>query len=225
MLTKNNVIISSTRPQWTMPCQITSKMTVCSTDYSGWQKKKSLELCITGLCKRTPLVTHGFQWWRHQIETFSILLAICVGNSPVTGEFPSQRSVTWSFDVFFDLRLNKRLSKQLRGLWFETPSRSLWHHCNALRRGQWCRKYLHAPTSSWNINWKLCYTWNKLDKLLCIVIEYIFLIFFMFDDFFFFISYFHHWNFYVPIVFQGNVNINFPAISFLETSQVVEISS
>ena len=51
-------------------------------------------------------------WWRHQMETFSALLALCVGNSPVTGEFPSQRPVTRSFDVFFALRLNKRLSKQ-----------------------------------------------------------------------------------------------------------------
>ena len=32
-------------------------------------------------------------------------MALCVGNSPVTGELPSQRPVTWSFDVFFDLRL------------------------------------------------------------------------------------------------------------------------
>ena len=47
--------------------------------------------------------------WRHQIETFSALLAICAGNSPITGEFPAQRPVTWSFDVFFDLCLNKRL--------------------------------------------------------------------------------------------------------------------
>ena len=49
------------------------------------------------------------------METFSVLLAICGGNSPVTGEFPAQRPVTRSFDVFFDLRLNKRLSKQWRG--------------------------------------------------------------------------------------------------------------
>ena len=42
------------------------------------------------------------------METFSALLAICAGNSSVIGEFPSQRPVTWSFDVFFDLRLNKR---------------------------------------------------------------------------------------------------------------------
>ena len=48
--------------------------------------------------------------------------------SPVTGEFPAQRPVTRSFDVFFDLRLNKRLGKQSWGWWFETPSRPLWRH-------------------------------------------------------------------------------------------------
>ena len=74
-------------------------------------------------------------WWRHQMETFSALLALCTGNSPVTGEFPEQRPVTWSFDVFFDLRLNKLLSKQSSGWWFETPSRSLWRHCNVVHRG------------------------------------------------------------------------------------------
>ena len=41
------------------------------------------------------------------METFSVLLAICAGNSPVTCEFPAQRPVTRSFDVFFDLRLIK----------------------------------------------------------------------------------------------------------------------
>ena len=69
-------------------------------------------------------------WWRHQMVTFFALLDLCVGNSAVTGEFPAQRSVTWSFDVYFDLRLIKRLSKQSLGWWFETPSRSLWRHCN-----------------------------------------------------------------------------------------------
>ena len=53
-------------------------------------------------------------------------------NSPVTGEFPSQRPVTWSFDVFFDLLPNTKLSKQTWGWLFETPSRPLWRHCNAL---------------------------------------------------------------------------------------------
>ena len=54
------------------------------------------------------------------------------GNSPVTGEFSSHRPVTRSFDVFFDLYLNRQLSKQSRGRWFEMPSRSLWHHCNVV---------------------------------------------------------------------------------------------
>ena len=44
------------------------------------------------------------------METFSALLAFCAGNSPVTGEFPAQRPVARSFDVFFDICLNKRLS-------------------------------------------------------------------------------------------------------------------
>ena len=59
-----------------------------------------------------------YAWWRHQMETFSALLALCAGNSPVTGEFPTQRPVTRSFDVFFDLRLDKRLSKQWLDWWF-----------------------------------------------------------------------------------------------------------
>ena len=66
------------------------------------------------------------------METFSALLAICAGNSPVIGEFPSQRPVTRSFDVFFDLRLNKHLSKQSWGGWFETLSRPLWRHSMTL---------------------------------------------------------------------------------------------
>ena len=69
-------------------------------------------------------------WWRHQMETFSALLAICAENSPVPGEFPAQRPVTRSFDVFSELRLNKRLSKQSWGWWFETLSCSLWRHRN-----------------------------------------------------------------------------------------------
>ena len=63
-------------------------------------------------------------------RTFSSLLAVCARNSPLTGEFPSQRPVTRSFDVFFDLRLNKRLSKQSRFWWYETQSCLLWRHCN-----------------------------------------------------------------------------------------------
>ena len=71
-----------------------------------------------------------YSWWRHQMETFSALLDLCAGNSPVTGEFPLQRPVTRIFDVFFDFCLNKRLSKQSWDWWLETPSCSLWRHCN-----------------------------------------------------------------------------------------------
>ena len=66
-----------------------------------------------------------------KMETFSALLAICAGNSPVPGDFPTQRPVTRSFDGFFYLRPNKRLNKQTWGWWFETPSRPLWRYCNA----------------------------------------------------------------------------------------------
>ena len=71
-------------------------------------------------------------WWRYQMETFSALLAICAGNSPVPGEFPTQRPVTRSFDVLFDLRPNKQLSKQWWGWWFGTQSCPLWRHNNAV---------------------------------------------------------------------------------------------
>ena len=74
------------------------------------------------------------------METFSTLLAICAGNSPVPGEFPAQRPVTQSFDVFFDLRLNKRLSKQSWGWWSETPSCPLCH-CNGVWSPQWLQMW------------------------------------------------------------------------------------
>ena len=54
---------------------------------------------------------------------------------PLCGEFtghPSRRPATLSFDVFFDLCLNKRLNKQSRRRWFETPSRSFWCHRNEI---------------------------------------------------------------------------------------------
>ena len=60
---------------------------------------------------------------------FRVTGSLC-GEFTVPDEFPTQRPVTRSFDVFFDLRLNKRLSKQPWGWWFETPSWSLWHQSN-----------------------------------------------------------------------------------------------
>ena len=99
-----------------------------------WFTAKSIVKYRLGRLQSTATVMHTLCWllslWRHRMETFSALLALCAGNSPVTDEFPSQRPVTWSFIVFFDLRLNKRLSEQSWGWWFDTPSRSQWRHCN-----------------------------------------------------------------------------------------------
>ena len=72
-------------------------------------------------------------WWRYQMETFSALLAICAGNSPVTGEFPAQRPVTRTLMFFSDLHLNTRFGKQWWDWWFEIPSRPLWRHSNVFR--------------------------------------------------------------------------------------------
>ena len=86
-------------------------------------------------CEKWPVLVKAmvwFTWWRHQMETFSALLAICAENSPVPGEFSTQRPVTRSFDVYFDLRPNIGLSKQLWGWWFETQSCPLWRHRNEL---------------------------------------------------------------------------------------------
>ena len=75
-----------------------------------------LQMCCNDLTKgegtriTTPAMATGkhallLKTWCHQMETFSALLALCVGNSPATSEFPTQRPATRSFDVFFDLRL------------------------------------------------------------------------------------------------------------------------
>ena len=76
------------------------------------------------------ICTYEVAWWRHQMETFSALLALCAGNSPIPGEFPTQRPVTRSFDVLFHLHLNERLNQQSWGWWFQTSSHALWRHCN-----------------------------------------------------------------------------------------------
>ena len=110
-------------------------------------------LCVT-LMPPVVITITGFimfySWWRHQMETFSALLAICAGNSPFPGEFPAQRPVTRSFDVFFDLYPNKRLSKQWWGLWFETSSCPLWRHRNVPCRLRGPRK--PRPTTGTRTN-------------------------------------------------------------------------
>ena len=88
--------------------------------------------------------------WKH----FPHYWSICAGNSPVPGEFPAQRPVTRSFDVFFDLRLNKRLSKQSWGWWFETLPCSSWRHCN--EHGIFL-SILHRQCVSWDRRYNRLY--------------------------------------------------------------------
>ena len=97
--------------------------------------------------------------WKH----FSALLAICAGNSPIPGEFSTKRPVTRSFDIFLDLRLNIRLSKQSWGWWFETLSRLLWRHRNVLN--------IYAPEHS--LNDKSAYrkiSWSLTAMICCVQI-------------------------------------------------------
>ena len=82
------------------------------------------------------------------------------------GEFPAQRPVTQSFDVFFDLRLNKRLSKQPWCWWFETPPWSLWRQCNVL---------LHFEISNCQANfnyWWLGYPSDEWKWLLLMISQH-----------------------------------------------------
>ena len=115
-----------------------------------WQQWFHFSYRISRFCDQSRIMFYIYEiyvaWWHHQMEAFSALLAICAGNSPVTGEFPAQRPMARSFDVFFDLRLNKRLSKQLWGWWFETLSRPLWRHSNGIMG--WCQLQF--------IPWNIC---------------------------------------------------------------------
>ena len=73
-------------------------------------------------CSQWRVICHGRDdviKWKHFRVT-----------GPLCGEFPAQMPVTRGFDIFFDLCLNKRFSKQSWGWWFKTPSCSSWRHCN-----------------------------------------------------------------------------------------------
>ena len=114
------------------------------------------------------ILTHRFMRFFDELRPESLqnpmmsaLLAICAGNSPVPGEFPAQRPVARSFDVFFDLRVNKRLSKQSWGWWFETLARPLWPHRNALFWRNVCWILLiWFMCGSWLIGVIMMASWN-----------------------------------------------------------------
>ena len=147
-----NYIMTTTKQNTANPCAYFSGYSVCRTGPDKWpifcrhhfqahflfeNRFILAENCFNSFLRNKPIFLNKWgyclgegpargimrqkksrwiiTWWRHQMETFSASLALCGG----------QRPVTRSLDVFFDLRLNKRLSKQSWDWWFETPSGSL----------------------------------------------------------------------------------------------------
>ena len=85
---------------------------------------------ISSLCYQIAVNTeHISMMTSSNWNIFRVTGHLC-GELTVTNEFPAQRPMTRSFDVFFDRHLNKRLSKHLWGQWLETLSRPLWRHSN-----------------------------------------------------------------------------------------------
>ena len=89
------------------------------------QMDDDLQQCDNFWCLKTMMTSSNG-------NIFRVTGPLC-GEFTGPGEFPAQMPVTRSFDVFFDLRLNKRLSKQPWGWWFETPAWSLWRQRNAYK--------------------------------------------------------------------------------------------
>ena len=103
---------------------------VGTTLFLHWRSRRAC-ICCSQMMRRM-----NSEWFQFLTMTssngniFRVTGPLC-GEFTGPGDFPTQRPATRSFDVFFDLRLNKRLSKQPWGWWFETPSWSLWRQCNA----------------------------------------------------------------------------------------------
>ena len=102
-------------------------LSVCTISLCIWSKKtqkpNNITQLLLELCFYMMTSSNG--------NIFRVTGPLC-GEFTGPGEFPTQRSVTRSFDVFFYLRLNKQLSKQPWGWWFETPSWPLWRQCNVI---------------------------------------------------------------------------------------------
>ena len=152
------------------------------------------------------------------METFSVLLAICAGNSPVPSDFHTQRPVTQSFGVYCELRPNKRLSKQLWGWWFETPSHPshpLWHHCNDSELWRYIcgsRKYAFEETVEGPVKWDaLMLIWCHLNALWFFYQKLLFV--------------HHHGVFYIHTVYPKKYAHGFVVLCFVVVMQSFIINS
>ena len=129
-----------TRAEWrhmtSMASRITGNSITCSTAYSCYHHSSVLRALCEAWWTMIPLMmtsSYGY--------IFRVTGHLC-GEFTGPGEFPAQKPMTRSCDVFFDLR-NKRLNKQSWGRWFEMLSRPLWRHCKC----QKCRKCVPVMTS------------------------------------------------------------------------------
>ena len=139
--------------------QLSRNWAVCLKVCSGWQEIEH-KMCISGpswwWCSddshhEGPVIRKSF----HIITSPPyIMMTSSNGNifrviGHLCGEFtghrwiPRTKPVTRSFDVFFDLCLHKKLSKQSWGWWFETLSHPLWRHRNI-----GCVFWQQVPTST-----------------------------------------------------------------------------
>ena len=132
-----------------------------------WIERNPLQVVWLHICVNfTQFFKNITQTWYIGCKKFRNMMTSSSGNTfrvtgPLCGEL--QRPVTQSFDVFFDLRLHKRLSKQSWGWWFETPSCSLWRH----RNDELCfRFYVYSITYTAQLIHTVC-------ALLCFVVVWL----------------------------------------------------
>ena len=123
----------------------------CIDTYSKSFSSNNILTKIMPNCVVSPMFTDGLASlcsYRSDMMTlsneniFGVTGPLC---GKFTGDFPSQRPVTRCFDVFFDLRLNKRLSKQSGRRWLDMPSCSLWRRCNG--------SAVTVVSTYWGLSW------------------------------------------------------------------------
>ena len=152
----------------------------------GRQLEWILWLLMTWWCREPGHQLTRYLWWHYQMKTFSALLALCEGNSPVTGEFPSQRPVTLNFDAFFDLCLtcwtNHRDAVDLRHHCAHYDVTVIWHnlywvfHNPPVHRENniLCRfvRWDKTEPSNWNKPQRATAR-NSNSEIICMLFEYI----------------------------------------------------
>ena len=119
---------------WTVlyqkPCQLPLRLDYTDTSATLCVAQKS----IAGFYRQIHVhFRTGIEWniaRRLNSSGFSVIMMTSSNGNIFRVTGPLCGPVTRSFDAFFDLRLNKRLNKQSRRRWFDTPSWSLWRHCN-----------------------------------------------------------------------------------------------